>query len=159
MNVVRLADDFPERRQGNDVLAAKIDGMNIEIKQAGRRATEIVPTGRLDETTVHELRPVLLDSIYPSPKILLNLSRVEKIDAAGMALVMMARVELEANGTRFVVESSEPRLTRTLMAAGLPRFVTIAPRRLDALRALGEEAEPEAVLRDLGAGGIALADA
>ena len=72
---------------------------------------------------------------------------------------MMARVELEANGTRFVVESSEPRLTRTLMAAGLPRFVTIAPRRLDALRALGEEAQPEAVLRDLDAEGIALGDA
>jgi anti-anti-sigma factor len=134
--------------QGNLRLAAKETAMDVEIRQLGSRGVELRVFGRLDVETVGELRPALLD--YPSPKVLLNLSDVESIDAAGMALVMMARIELEATGIRFVVECSEPKLTGVLMAAGLPRFVTIAPRRLDALRALGEIVEPEAVGRELG---------
>jgi len=131
--------------------------MSVEIRELGRRGVEIKPSGQLDAETVGELRPLLLDSMHPHPKVLLNLSEVDSIDAAGMALVMMARVELEASGIRFVVESSNPRLTRVLMAAGLPRFATVAPRRLDALRSLGEEAEPDSVRRDLSAGQAAFA--
>ncbi len=119
--------------------------MNVEIKALGSRGVEISPAGKLNSETVRELRPLLLDSLHPQPQVLLNLSGVESIDAAGMALLMMARVELEASGIRFVVESSNPGLMRTLVAAGMPRFVTIAPRRLDALRALGEVHEPELV--------------
>ncbi len=92
--------------------------MDVEIRQLGSRGVELRVFGRLDVETVGELRPALLD--YPSPKVLLNLSDVESIDAAGMALVMMARIELEATGIRFVVECSEPKLTGVLMAAGLP---------------------------------------
>jgi anti-anti-sigma factor len=146
--------------QGNLALVAKEAAlMGIEVNQLrSGRGIEIRAFGTLDSETAGELRPLLLDPAQPSPRVLLNLSGLESIDAAGMALVMMARVELEAAGIRFVVESSEPRLTRVLLAAGLPRFVTIAPRRLDALRALGEDAEPEAVLRDIGAGAVLAAD-
>ena len=110
--------------------------MGIEVRPLGRDGIEITLGGRLDEGTVGELRPVLLDAMHPKPRLLLNLSRLDAIDAAGMALVMMTRIELEASGVRFVVESSDERIMRTLTRAGMQRFVTIAPRRLDALRAL-----------------------
>jgi len=110
--------------------------IGIEVRPLGRDGVEITLDGRLDEATVGELRPVLLDAIDPRPRLLLNLSRLDAIDAAGMALVMMTRIELEASGVRFVVESSDERIMRTLTRAGMQRFVTIAPRRLDAIRAL-----------------------
>jgi anti-anti-sigma factor len=149
------------RGQGNGMQVTKQRSlMGIDVRQLrSGRGVEIRVSGVLDERTVGDLRPLLLDPAMPSPKVLLNLSGVESVDPAGMALMMMARVELEATGIRFVVESSEPKLTRSLMAAGLPRFVTIAVRRLDALRALGEEAEPEAVVRDLTSAPALAADA
>jgi anti-anti-sigma factor len=137
--------------------------MGIEVNQLrSGRGVEIRLSGAFDARTVGELRPILLDPIQPSPKVLLNLTNVDSVDPAGMALMMMARVELEATGIRFVVESSNPKLTRVLMSAGLPRYVTVAPRRFDALRELGEDAEPEAVVRDLSripTGASAAADA
>lgn len=140
-------------RQGNLRLSTKPTAtMDVEIRPLGNRGVEILPTGRLDENTIGELRPMLLDSHHPQRRVLLNLSGLDHIDAAGMALVMIARLELEAGGTRFVVESSNAAITRELIAGGLPRFVTISPRRIDALRSLGEEAEPEAVRRAINAG-------
>lgn len=114
--------------------------MEIAVKRLSSGAVEVTPRGRLDSDTVGELRPVLLDSPYPPSQLLLNLSELDGVDPAGMALVMMARIELEAFGTRFVVESEDPRITRAITQAGLGRFVDIAPRRLDALRALGKPA-------------------
>ncbi len=120
------------------VRAKQIGAMRIEVRRLISGGIEVRPSGRLDEETVGELRPVLLDSIHPPPRMLLNVSGLEAIDSAGMALVIMARVELEAMGTRFVVESPDPSITQVLVQAGLGRFVDIAPRRLDALRALGD---------------------
>ncbi len=117
------------------VRSKQIGAMRIEVRRLISGGIEVLPSGRLDEETVGELRPVLLD--YPPRRILLNLSGLEAIDSAGMALVMLARVELEAMGIRFVVESPDPSITQVLIQAGLGRFVDIAPRRLDALRALG----------------------
>jgi anti-anti-sigma factor len=112
--------------------------LGIEVKRLNSGGVEVVPRGSLDSESVGELRPVLLDATFPPQRMLLNLSDLEAIDSAGMALVMMARIELEATGTRFVVESSDPAITEVLIGAGLGRFVDIAPRRLDALRALGD---------------------
>lgn len=117
--------------------------MEIDVKRLGDRGVEILPKGRLDAETVDELRPELLDRVRPEPRVLLNLAALDAIDSAGMALVMMARVELEAIGSRYVVECSNARLMRQLLAAGMSRFVTIAPRRLDSMRAFGEDVQPE----------------
>ncbi|MGI9021162.1 MAG: STAS domain-containing protein [Solirubrobacterales bacterium] len=121
--------------------------MEIEVKRLGGRGIEIVPIGRLDAGTVGELRRALLDRVRPEPRVLLNVSALDAIDPAGMALLMMARVELEATGSRFVVECTDAGLMRRLLGAGMSRFVTIAQRRLDSMRALGEDAQPETLRR------------
>ena len=83
--------------------------MEIEIRELGLGRVEIRPAGRLVEETVGHLRADLLDNYQGPAAVLLNLSRLSEIDAAGMALVLLARVEREAMGGRLVVESANPR--------------------------------------------------
>lgn len=121
--------------------------MDIEVRRLGTGKLEVRPYGRLVEGTVGALRAELLDNTQGAAAVLLNLSELDEIDSAGMALVLLARIEHEAMGGRLVVESSNPDLSAVLEAAGLGRFVTVACRRIDALRALGadEHLAPEDV--------------
>jgi anti-anti-sigma factor len=107
--------------------------MDVQITMLGNGIVEVVPNGSLDENTLDALRPYLFDR---SESILLDLSEVSRIDAAAMAMVMLARIEIEATGRALVVQSSRSRVARTLERAGLPRFVTVADERIDALRAI-----------------------
>jgi anti-anti-sigma regulatory factor len=107
--------------------------MEVRIAMLGSGVVEVAPIGVLDEMTLGQLRPHLLDR---SESVLLDLSGVERIDAAAIALVMLARIEIEAAGRTFVVQAPKPRIGPTLERAGLPRFVNVANERVEALRAL-----------------------
>ena len=111
--------------------------MEIEIRELGLGRVEIRPAGRLVEETVGHLRADLLDNYQGPAAVLLNLSRLSEIDAAGMALVLLARVEREAMGGKLVVESANPEITKSLVAAGMDGFVRLEERRLDALHVIG----------------------
>lgn len=117
--------------------------MELKSRRLGNGTLEVAPVGTLDETNVGELRPHLLDR---GDRILLDLSGVQQIDSAAMALILLARIELEAMGGGLVVQASQPRIALTLKRAGLERFVTVADRRIDALRALRSPAEREIAL-------------
>ncbi len=117
--------------------------MEIEIRELGLGRVEIRPAGRLVEETVAHLHADLLDSYEGSAAVLLNLSRLSEIDAAGMALVLLARVEREAMGGRLVVESANPAITKCLVAAGMNGFVRLEKRRIDALRVIGADQRPK----------------
>jgi anti-anti-sigma factor len=116
--------------------------MDIEVRTLGTSKLEVRPYGRLVEETVGVLRAELLDNTQGAAAVLLNLSDLDEIDSAGMALVLLARIEHEAMGGRLVVESSDPEIAEVLEAAGMDRFVTVARRRIDALRALGADEHP-----------------
>jgi anti-anti-sigma factor len=116
--------------------------MEIAVHRLGPGKVEIRPRGQLVERTAARLRSDLLDVTPGAAAVLLDLSDLQAIDAAGMALVLLARIEHEAMGGRLVVQSSDPAITETLRDAGLDRFVTVTCRRLDALRALGADEHP-----------------
>lgn len=110
--------------------------MEVEISPLRAGVVRIAATGSLDQWTVSQLRAPLLDTAdCDSAGVLLDLSELETIDPAGIALLMLARIELEATGRRFVVEV-RPSLRRALQRAGVPRFVTFAAERAAALEAL-----------------------
>jgi anti-anti-sigma regulatory factor len=108
--------------------------MEVRISMLGSGVVEVAPIGVLNELTLGQLRPHLLDRCE---SVLLDLSGVERIDAAAIALVMLARIEIEAAGRAFVVQAP-PRIGPALERAGLPRFVNVANERIDALRAIRE---------------------
>ena len=107
------------------------------MNQLPRGTIELSPSGCLEAPELGELRTLLLDEAPKmAPGVLLNLSAVDKIDTAAMALVMLARIEIEAHGGALVVENARPAVRSSIDHAGLERFVTIADRRIDSLRKL-----------------------
>lgn len=103
--------------------------MELEINRLSSGAVELRPLGALDETNLTQLRNELLDHAPTmAERVLLNLSGVDRVDTAAMALLMLARIEIEARGGAFVVESPRPPVKGTMERAGFTRFVTVAER-------------------------------
>ncbi len=111
--------------------------LQVQVIPLAEGAVEIKAHGALDEASVDQLRGRLLDDVEGMRgRILLNLSRVERIDAAGIALLLLARIEIEASGGSFVVHSRESAVREALRGAGIGRFVSIAEDRVAAMAAL-----------------------
>jgi anti-anti-sigma factor len=111
--------------------------MEVHLNRLPRGAVELSPAGCLDETNLDQLRSHLLDEAPRMAQgVLLNLAAVDRVDTAAMALIMLARIEIEAHGGAFVVENARPTVRGAMDRAGLGRFVTIADRRIDSLREL-----------------------
>ena len=112
--------------------------MKLTVHRLSPGAVEIAASGRLHESNMHELRAHLLDHRGDdAERILLNLSDLESIDTAGMALLLLARFEIEARGGTFVIEMAPTGACRTVEQARLDRYVTIHCQRIAALAALG----------------------
>ncbi len=117
--------------------------MDLRTGLLDEQVLEVKASGALDEEGCRELRVQLLDSSHGDrAAVLLDLCNLERIDPAGMALLMLARVELEGRGSAFVVVTLETAVGGTLRRAGLGRFVRIANSRADALRMLGRRDLP-----------------
>jgi anti-anti-sigma factor len=111
--------------------------MRISVHKLSTGAVEIAVAGELDESNSHELRAHLLDlRSEETRRVLLNLVELESIDTAGMALLVLARIEIEADGGTFVIEMAPTAAGRAVQHAGLGRFVTIHSERIAALAAL-----------------------
>jgi anti-anti-sigma factor len=111
--------------------------MRIRVHNLSTGAVEIAVEGELDESNVHELRVHLLDyGGDEARRVLLNLVELDLIDTAGMALLVLARIEIEARGGTFVVEMAPTGACRAVQEANLERFVTIHCERIAALAAL-----------------------
>ena len=112
--------------------------MRIRVHKLSPGAVEIAVHGELDESNVDVLRAHLLDHRDDEThRVLLNLSGLESIDTAGMALLVLARIEIEAHGGTFVIEMAPTGAGRAVKQAKLERFVTIHSERIAALAALG----------------------
>jgi anti-anti-sigma factor len=112
--------------------------MRIRVHKLSTGAVEIAVEGELDEANAHELRAHLIDYTGDqSRRVLLNLVGLESIDTAGMALLVLARIEIEARGGRLVIEMARTGAFRAVKQANLERFVTIHCERIAALAALG----------------------
>ena len=111
--------------------------MEVHVNTLPRGTVELSPSGALHEGNLDELRALLLDEApRMAQRVLLNLAAVDRIDTAAMALLMLARLEIDAHGGAFVVENARATVRETMDGAGLDRHVTLAERRIDALREL-----------------------
>ena len=111
--------------------------LHVIVDRLEAGTIEIAASGTLDETTVPELRSQALGRGDQAPdRLLVDLSGVDHIDAAGLAALMLARIEIEARGGAMVVFSTRARMSRTLKRAGIERFVDVARSRAQALEML-----------------------
>jgi anti-anti-sigma factor len=135
-----------ENTSGGTTLAGSlttVQMMRIRVHKLSTGAVEIAVEGELDDSNAHELRAHLLDFRGDETRrVLLNLSGLESIDTAGMALLVLARIEIEAHGGTFVIEMAPTGACRAVKQANLERFVTIHCERIAALAALGGVPEP-----------------
>ena len=112
--------------------------MRIRVHKLSPGAVEIAVQGELDESNVDVLRTHLLDHRDDeTSRVLLNLSGLESIDTSGMALLVLARIEIEAHGGTLVIQMAPNGACRAVNEAKLERFVTIHCERIAALAALG----------------------
>ncbi len=115
--------------------------LDLKVDRLDAGTLEISARGSLDERTVPVLRRGRLGRGDASAdRLLIDLSGLEHIDSAGLAALLLARIEIEARGGAMVVFTNGARMTRTLERAGIRRFVDVATSRAAALRMLGVQA-------------------
>ena len=112
--------------------------MPVSVTALGPDVVEVAPFGALDERSARDLRVALLDreSEEAHGGVVLDLSGVESVDAAGIALLLLARLEIEACGGTFVVVAASSPVRRSLRRAGIEGFVQVVRSREQALSVL-----------------------
>ena len=85
------------------------------------------PSGRLDWITAVSLRHVIGDSLGPGVKIVIDLSRVDFIDAVGLSAIVgsVRRVRRAGGGAQICGASGQ--VQRSMELAGVYRFVMRCP--------------------------------
>jgi anti-anti-sigma factor len=138
---VEVCAELPtENSSGGSTLPGSLTTvqMRIRVHKLSAGAVEIAVEGELDESNVDVLRAHLLDHRDDeTDRVLLNLAQLESIDTSGMALLVLARMEIEAHGGTLVIEMAPTAACRAVKQAKLERFVTIHCERIAALAALG----------------------
>jgi anti-anti-sigma factor len=140
-DVAEVSGVGTENNSGIATLAGSLTTvqMRIRVHKLSEGAVEIAVQGELDESNVDVLRTHLLDHRDDeNTRVLLNLAQLETIDTSGMALLVLARIEIEAHGGTLVIEMGPTGARRAVEQAKLERFVTIHCERIAALAALRE---------------------
>ena len=87
---------------------------------------EIALEGRLDVRSVADVRTALYAAIDAgSGDLVVDMSRVESIDATGLGMLLGADRRAKQAGRRVVVRDAAPRLMRLLRATRLHRVLTL----------------------------------
>lgn len=93
------------------------------------RAVVVQVEGEVDVHTSGELRAVLEDVITRSPRIavVLDLTEMSFIDAAGIGVLVHALRRMRGTGGRLVLRNLRPPVLKVFRVLGLDRVFTIAP--------------------------------
>jgi len=89
----------------------------------------VTPVGQLDVATAPRLRQVLTEAQFgPAHTVVLDLDRVEYLDAIGVGVIVDAHHRARTHDARFVVACGRERLLRVLADAGLDQVLEIVPQ-------------------------------
>jgi anti-anti-sigma factor len=81
------------------------------------------PSGSLDWIAAVSLRHVIGDLLRPGVAVIIDLSRVEFIDAVGISAIVGSVRRVRAGGGRAEVCGASPQVRRRLELAGVDRLV------------------------------------
>ena len=87
---------------------------------------ELALTGRLDVSSVADVRAALHDAIdHGTGDLVVDLSGVELIDATGLGVLLGADRRAKQQGRRIVLRDAAPRVRRILRVTRLHRVLTL----------------------------------
>jgi len=99
--------------------------VNVEETSAGQ---EVTVSGRLDVTSVDEVRQALYDILdRGAGDLLVHLAQAEVHDAAGLGMIVGIHHRARRVGRRLVLVDVSPRLDRLLRASRLHRVLARGP--------------------------------
>ena len=94
---------------------------------AAQGADEVVLSGRLDVSTVHDVRLALHAAIDAgSGDLLVDMHGVEMLDATGLGMLVGAHRRAGRRGRRLVLGNVGPQLERLLRVSRLNRILVVA---------------------------------
>lgn len=102
--------------------------MSLTITADGRRRGLVTVTldGELDLASSPQLRGVLHATMHAG-RVVLDLTRLDFCDAAGLRALLEVEQELTRRGARMELANPCPMMMRVLAITGLDRYFTIAP--------------------------------
>ena len=84
--------------------------------------------GAIDLHVSPEVRAALREIIDEKPKrLVVDLSRVPYVDSSGLAVLIGAKQEIEANSGTFVLAAPQPAVRTILESARLDQYFKLAP--------------------------------
>ena len=96
------------------------------VVSAGAGTNEVVLSGRLDVSTVHEVRRALHAALdLGDGDLLVDLHDVELFDATGLGMLVGAHRRAGRTGRRLVLRNLSPQLQRLLRVSRLNRILVV----------------------------------
>jgi len=95
------------------------------MSEKPRERADLVLPARLDVTTVAEVREALAVAVDASPTadVVVDLSRVETVDSAGLGLLVTTHRTCARHGRRLVLVDPQPRMLRLFAVTRLHRVL------------------------------------
>jgi len=91
--------------------------------------SEVVVSGRLDVSTVHDVRSAIHAALDTgSGDLVIDLREVEMLDATGLGMLVGAHRKAGRSGRRLVLRNLSPQLQRLLRVSRLNRILVVEDR-------------------------------
>jgi len=99
--------------------------MKVEIMNVGDVKVLSVD-GRIDATTAEELQGTVLETAHNSPKLLIDLSKVDYMSSAGLRVMLLLHREIQENQGRVILVGLQERIKDAMEITGfLKHFATV----------------------------------
>jgi anti-anti-sigma factor len=93
----------------------------------GPQSVALAVAGDLDTGGADRLRAQLDDATAPARRLVLDLSQVEHLSSAALAVLVAAHRRLRDGGGALVVRDPSPAVVRVLRVSGLHRVILVDP--------------------------------
>jgi len=100
--------------------------MKVEIMNIGDIKVLSVD-GRIDANTAQDLQDAVLDTAQGSPKLLLDLSKVDYMSSAGLRVMLLLHREIQDNNGRVVLVGLQDRIRDAMEMTGFLKHFAVVP--------------------------------
>lgn len=100
--------------------------MKVEIMNIGDVKVLSVD-GRIDANTAQDLQGAVLDTAQGSPKLLLDLSKVDYMSSAGLRVMLLLHREIQSNDGRVILVGLQDRIRDAMEITGFLKHFAVVP--------------------------------